>query len=94
MLRAAPGRSPERSSRREIVHRVSELADAVLPLIRTRADLWRWSAANEHGRQMQDAVVTLAPSDRAEPCPNAAVTTRSISGIEDESRCRTVHLRL
>jgi len=28
---------------------VSDLADAVLPLIRTRADLWRWSAANEHG---------------------------------------------
>lgn len=35
------------------------LADAVLPLIRTRADLYRWSVSNEHGRQMHEAVDLL-----------------------------------
>jgi hypothetical protein len=35
------------------------LADAVLPLIRTRADLHRWSASNAHGRQMHQAVDVL-----------------------------------
>jgi hypothetical protein len=38
---------------------VSDLADAVLPLIRTRADLHRWSAANAHGVQMHQAVDLL-----------------------------------
>ncbi len=38
---------------------MTSLADAVLPLIRTRADLYRWSAANTHGRQMQEAVDIL-----------------------------------
>jgi hypothetical protein len=38
---------------------VTSLADAVLPLIRTRADLHRWSAASAHGRQMQEAVDVL-----------------------------------
>lgn len=38
---------------------MSELADTVLPLIRTRADLHRWSAANAHGRQMHHAVDVL-----------------------------------
>lgn len=31
---------------------VTALADAILPLIRTRADLHRWSVANAHGTQM------------------------------------------
>lgn len=45
---------------------MSDLADAVLPLIRTRADLWRWSVANAHGRQMHEAVDVLeAAKDRA-----------------------------
>lgn len=35
------------------------LSDAVLPLIRTRDDLHRWSAANAHGRQMHEAVDLL-----------------------------------
>ena len=35
------------------------LADAVLPLIRTRADVSRWGAANAHGRQMHEAVDIL-----------------------------------
>lgn len=46
------------------------LADAVLPLIRTRADLHRWSTANAHGAQMNHAVDLLdearATSDPAE----------------------------
>jgi hypothetical protein len=52
----------------EIVHplsspagggRVTSLADTVLPLIRTRMDLHRWSAANAHGRQIHEAVDIL-----------------------------------
>ncbi len=35
------------------------LAESVLPLIRTRAGVWRWSVANEHGDQMQEAVDIL-----------------------------------
>ncbi len=35
------------------------LGDAVLPLIRTRTDLHRWSASNAHGRQMHEAVDIL-----------------------------------
>lgn len=35
------------------------LAQQVLPLIRTRRDLHRWSAANAHGRQMHEAVDIL-----------------------------------
>jgi hypothetical protein len=49
---------------------MSRLADDVLPLIRTRADLHRWSASNAHGRQMHEAIdmleagtVTAAPAD-------------------------------
>ncbi len=40
----------------------SGLADAVLPLIRTRADLHRSNASNEHGRQMHEAVDILEAS--------------------------------
>jgi hypothetical protein len=35
---------------------VTSLADAVLPLIRSRAGVSRWSAANAQGRQMHEAV--------------------------------------
>jgi len=48
------------------VEGVSDLADAVLPLIRTRADVWRWGAANEHGRQMHDAVAMLQAAAESE----------------------------
>lgn len=37
----------------------SALADAVLPLIRTRADLYRYSVANRHGMEMHEAVDLL-----------------------------------
>ncbi len=39
--------------------RVMSLAEEVLPLIRTRADLHRWSAANAHGSTMHDAIDLL-----------------------------------
>jgi len=59
---------------------VSNLADAVLPLIRTRADLWRWSAANEHGRHMHEAVVILEEaSDTEDPAVVLAVTQKAIA---------------
>lgn len=49
---------------------MASLADDVLPLIRTRADLHRWSAANEHGRQMHGAIdlleAALTTTDPAE----------------------------
>jgi hypothetical protein len=38
---------------------MASLADSVLPLIRTRVDLHRWSAANGHGRQMHEALDVL-----------------------------------
>jgi hypothetical protein len=59
---------------------VTELADAVLPLIRTRADLHRWSAANAHGRQMHQAVDLLdhaAATD--DPVDVYAVTHRALA---------------
>lgn len=49
---------------------MTSLADAVLPLIRTRADLSRWSAANAHGSDMHGAIDVLegerATTDPAE----------------------------
>jgi hypothetical protein len=38
---------------------MTSLADAVLPLIRTRSDLSRWSAANAHGSDMHGAIDVL-----------------------------------
>lgn len=40
------------------------LSDAVLPLIRTRAEVWRWGVANAHGRQMHDAIDILEDAVR------------------------------
>ncbi len=54
---------------------VTRLADAVLPLIRTRADLSRWSASNAHGRQMHEAVDNLAAA-----IPTADPADRNIPG--------------
>jgi hypothetical protein len=59
---------------------VSDLADAVLPLIRTRADLSRWSTANEHGRQMHEAVAILRQAaETEEPAVVFAVTQKAIA---------------
>lgn len=60
---------------------MTELADAVLPLIRTSSDLHRWSASNRHGSQMQDAVDILeqASATGADPTDVLDVTQRAIA---------------
>lgn len=59
---------------------MSDLADAVLPLIRTRADLHRWIASNEHGWQMQQAVTTLEQAaDTEDPAVVFVVTQKAIA---------------
>jgi len=59
---------------------VSGLADRVLPLIRTRADLSRWGAANAHGAQMHAAVDFLeAAVATADPADVHAVTHKALA---------------
>lgn len=59
---------------------VSTLADDVLPLIRTRAELWRWRAANAHGRQMHEAVDILeAAIPAGDPSEVYGVTHRALT---------------
>ncbi|MGH3332942.1 MAG: DUF6880 family protein, partial [Nocardioidaceae bacterium] len=59
---------------------MTELADAVLPLIRTRADLHRWSAANAHGRQMHEALDLLEQAAATEdPADVYAVTHKALA---------------
>lgn len=56
------------------------LADDVLPLIRTRAELCRWSAANAHGRQMHEAVDLLEAAIPATgPAEIYAVTHKALA---------------
>jgi hypothetical protein len=56
------------------------LADAVLPLIRTRADLWRWGTANAHGRQMHEAIDILeAAIPDSDPVKVYAVTHKALA---------------
>jgi hypothetical protein len=56
------------------------LADAVLPLIRTRADLHRWDASNAHGRQMHQAVDVLeAAVPDTDPAQVYAVTHKALA---------------
>jgi len=58
---------------------VSDLADSVLPLIRTRTDLHRWSAANAHGRQMHQAADILESAAGRDATAAFAVTQRAIA---------------
>jgi len=59
---------------------VPDLADAVLPLIRTRSDLWSWSASSAHGAQMLEAVRRLQiAADVEDPATVLAVTQRAIA---------------
>lgn len=59
---------------------MSELSDNVLPLIRTRSDLYRWSAANSHGAQMHRGVGNLEQSMQTEdPVEVYAVLNRAIA---------------
>jgi hypothetical protein len=56
-------------------HPVSKLADAVLPLIRTRGDVWRYKVANAHGIRMHRGI------DRLEAAiPTEDPATWTISG--------------
>lgn len=59
---------------------MTDLADTVLSLIGTRADLHRWSAANAHGRQMHEAVDLLEHAGATEdPATVFAVTQRTLA---------------
>jgi len=59
---------------------VSGLADTVLPLIRTRADVYRWATANEHGQRMHAALDILeAALPTADPAEAYSVTHRALS---------------
>ena len=59
---------------------MTDLADAVLPLIRTRAGLHRWSASNAHGRQMHQAVALLEQAVVTEdPADVYAVTHKALA---------------
>ena len=59
---------------------MSTLADSVLPLIRTRADLHRWSASSAHGRQMHQAIDILeADAATADPAELYAVTHKALA---------------
>lgn len=58
----------------------ADLADRVLPLIRTRAELYRWRASNAHGAQMHEAVDILEASMAfTEPKEVHGVTTKAIA---------------
>ena len=59
---------------------MSDLAGSVLPLIRTRADLYRWSVANRHGSLMHEAVDLLvaAVADH-DPGEVFAVTSKALA---------------
>ncbi|MGH8775338.1 MAG: DUF6880 family protein [Jiangellaceae bacterium] len=59
---------------------MTSLSDAVLPLLRTRADLYLWSAANAHGRQMHEAVDMLeAAVPETDPAEVYAVTHKALA---------------
>lgn len=59
---------------------VTGLADAVLPQIRTRSDLHRWSTANAHGAQMHAAVDVLeAAVGTHAPAEVLTVTQKAIA---------------
>lgn len=55
------------------------LADDVLPLIRSRSDLHRWSAANAHGRDMHEAIDILEQDAEAGPAERYAVTHKALA---------------
>ena len=59
---------------------MTTLADAVLPLIRTRSDLYRYSAANAHGRDMHEAIDVLEQAiPTTDPAEIYAVTHKALA---------------
>jgi hypothetical protein len=60
--------------------RDENVGDVVLGLIRTRADLHRWGAANAHGRQMHEAVNLLRDAaGSADPAGLLAVVEKAVT---------------
>lgn len=56
------------------------LADEVLPLIRTRKELYRWHVANQHGGQMHQAIDILeAAFDTSDPAEVYTVTHKAVA---------------
>ncbi|MEE4025040.1 hypothetical protein V1Y59_18285 [Gordonia sp. PKS22-38] len=59
---------------------MADLADDVLPLIRTRADLHTWRASNAHGAQMHEGVDLLREAaEHGDPAEAFAVTQRALA---------------
>ena len=59
---------------------MTDLASSVLPMIRTRADLHRWSDANRHGSLMHEAVDILeAASKDHDPQEVFVVTSKALA---------------
>lgn len=59
---------------------VSSLDDTVLPLVRTRADLHRWGAANSYGRGAHEAVALLHRAAQTQPAADVLqVTQRALA---------------
>lgn len=59
---------------------MTALADAVLPLIRTRADVWRWNVADAHGARMHEAAAILRQAaEDDDPAEVFVVTQRAIA---------------
>lgn len=59
---------------------MGSLADAVLPLVRTRTDLHRWSAANSYGYGVHQAVALLRTATRTQPAAEVLpVTQRALA---------------
>ena len=61
---------------------MSTLADKVLPLIRTRADVWRWDTANRHGGQMHAAIDIL---ESAMPTTDPVASAVTVIARADDS---------
>lgn len=60
---------------------MSSLADTVLPLIRTRAEVYRWATANDHGHQMHEALDILeAALPTADPAEAYSVAQKALAG--------------
>ena len=59
---------------------MGSLADAVLPLVRTRTDLHRWSAANSYGHGVHQAVALLQHAAQTQPAAEVLpVTQRALA---------------
>lgn len=75
-----PARRAAVAERWEDGRMMNSLGDAVLPLIRTRADLHRYSTASQHGGQMHEAVDILESAiPTADPVEVHEVTHKALA---------------